>query len=383
MDIQSRLQHNCERLLVSYRENLEDILNLQATLIRDILPSVMDELELPPDATEWAKEWLRDTSSIFRISRRNKFTKSFAMEAIRKALIWRLEHLWPLTSQTPISNVHCLPVGSGDPFGRPILVIKASAFNQDSSTSKTLIIRLCEKLRIHLKHLHDIREGDPPLQYVVLLDLRDAAIQSLNLSLIPWMVREIVPRFPGMLAGVFVLNYSWAHSGMWSVVKRVLPDSALSRVFFPSKVDLVNYFGASALPRDHGGELPPLRHLRDPLHEVGTLPPMSGQLSETESQRAFVPTISPSPPLIASISPTSVLNPFYGYPASSSPGGHTSLPHGRRRKRDLVRTLGLLLWLRWKKHLTALFMATVCIVLIRAFAIRNYISLLRRFVTTA
>jgi len=61
MDIRSLLQANCDRLLEQYHSNLEAVLSLQATLIRDILPSVTDELELDPDATEWAKEWLKDT----------------------------------------------------------------------------------------------------------------------------------------------------------------------------------------------------------------------------------------------------------------------------------------------------------------------------------
>lgn len=64
MDIQSTLQINSEKLLSTYYENIDHVLDLQATLIRDILPSVVDELELGPDATEWAAEWLNDTGII-------------------------------------------------------------------------------------------------------------------------------------------------------------------------------------------------------------------------------------------------------------------------------------------------------------------------------
>jgi hypothetical protein len=55
------LQTNYEGLLEQYSCNLESVLTLQATLIRDILPAVRDELNLSPEATEWAKEWLEDT----------------------------------------------------------------------------------------------------------------------------------------------------------------------------------------------------------------------------------------------------------------------------------------------------------------------------------
>jgi len=46
------------------------------------------------------------------------------------------------------------------------------------------------------------------------------------------------------------------------------------------------------------------------------------------------------------------LNPFYGYPTASV-RGYPHLQYGRRRKRDLARTLAQLFWLRWKAHITA------------------------------
>jgi len=53
---------------------MNHVLDLQASLIRDILPSVVDEFGLGPDATEWAAEWLNDTGNTFlwfRVSTRN------------------------------------------------------------------------------------------------------------------------------------------------------------------------------------------------------------------------------------------------------------------------------------------------------------------------
>jgi retinaldehyde-binding protein 1 len=61
MEIYDRLRPNCDKLLEAYHTNLDDVQKLQETLIRDILPSVTDELNLTPDATEWAEEWLSDT----------------------------------------------------------------------------------------------------------------------------------------------------------------------------------------------------------------------------------------------------------------------------------------------------------------------------------
>jgi len=61
MEASRRLQTNRDALLEQYHANLDDVYTLQDTLIQTILPSVIDELELGPDAQEWAKEWLADT----------------------------------------------------------------------------------------------------------------------------------------------------------------------------------------------------------------------------------------------------------------------------------------------------------------------------------
>lgn len=48
--------------------------------------------------------------------------------------------------------------------------------------------------------------------------------------------------FPGMVGGVFCLNYGWASSGMWQLVKRVLPQTALDRILFPTQDELREFF---------------------------------------------------------------------------------------------------------------------------------------------
>lgn len=65
MNIKERLRINHENLLNQYHPNVEAVLDLQATLLRDILPSVQDEHDLSPDATEWAKKWLYDTCTYY------------------------------------------------------------------------------------------------------------------------------------------------------------------------------------------------------------------------------------------------------------------------------------------------------------------------------
>jgi len=59
------LQSNSIKLLAAYRENYSSC--PRPSSYPDpgtILPSVVDEFDLSPDATEWATEWLNDTGTV-------------------------------------------------------------------------------------------------------------------------------------------------------------------------------------------------------------------------------------------------------------------------------------------------------------------------------
>ncbi|KAF7376571.1 CRAL/TRIO domain-containing protein [Mycena sanguinolenta] len=363
MDLIANANREKFKLLSSqYAENLEAVLALQGTVIDDLLPSVTDEFELDTESTQWAKEWLNDMCTLFRILRRNKFTRSFAIESIRKTLVWRFEHLWPPDPALRLPFVHCLPPPATDPFGRPILVMKVVSFNESSEGYKPLIIRGLECLRLHLIRLNEDshRSGTPVLQYVILLDLKGLSTQSLNIDLVTWTLRDAIPKFPGLLAAAFMINYSWTHAGLWAIAKRVLPEKAISRVFFPTQQQLADYFSPAMLPKDYGGTLASLTELHDPLWTDSPSPEV-GASGETSSS---TPSIVAAAPSITAIAPTSHLNPFFGYPVFSS-GGLPALHYGRRRKRDLVRTLLILAWRRWRRHIMACIWVLMFILTIR------------------
>jgi hypothetical protein len=182
-----------------------------------------------------------------------------------------------------------------------------------------------------------------------------------------------------------MLNYSWTHSGLWTVAKyafiflqsmlshatisprRVLPAAALSRIFFPSKKELEEYFTPSCLPNgafglafypfkclckhtaEYGGNLPRLQDLGDPLRLDH---PLEKRFSHSPS--TSVPS-KPCPQWPTRISPTSLRNPFFGYPTFSSSSQATpSFQPGRRRLRDLFCTLAKLWWGRWRTHVSVL-----------------------------
>lgn len=111
---------------------------------------------------------------------RNRFIRSFCLEAVHKDLQWRLKNLWPLEAHS-IPNLHCLPVHVHDPFGRPILVLRMNPIAEDVLSKKqSIFVYAFEKLRLHLKRQYDVSPDDnPTLQYVVLLDLNELSLQSI------------------------------------------------------------------------------------------------------------------------------------------------------------------------------------------------------------
>lgn len=117
---------------------------------------------------------------------------------------------------------------------------------------------------------------------------------------------------------------------------------------------------------DLGGCLPSLALMNDPLQvttlkpraRVRFLRPSSGIVSQKPLEQAIVRPRT-SPPR-ASVSATSILNPFFGYPVLFV-GSDVAPEHGRRRKRDLLYTLARLFWARWNSHVKGFFLVLLFI----------------------
>ncbi|RPD78618.1 CRAL/TRIO domain-containing protein [Lentinus tigrinus ALCF2SS1-7] len=348
MSTKELLQEKHEELAELYKTNLASARSLQQTLENDILPGLVDELVLDGEGEQRARLWLNDTQSVFRLLRRHKFTIPFALENAGDLLLWRLAVIPDEIPRPAAPFLQCLPLTACDPFDRPLVVVKLSRLFEASEDVRPTLINYMELLRLNLERVNKeegAKEKDSPvLQYIALMDIGGISVQNVNVDIISWFLYELLPRFPGMLAAVFILNYSWAHSGVWNIVKRALPKSALSRVFFPSQDELLEYFPPSTIPRDYGGSLPSLSELEDPLeNSAGQAPPCS--------EPAAPSSLSAQPiPRVPSISPTSHLNPYYGYPVSGWGAPTPRLRHGRQRKRDLLRTLAALWWSKWKRR---------------------------------
>ncbi|KAG6369127.1 CRAL-TRIO domain-containing protein [Boletus reticuloceps] len=357
------LQTQNDSLVLQFNNATADLAALLDTLHDHVLQQLQLELALSDPDTVWLSEWLSDQASVFRLLRRHKFIRPFTLQEIRSIAIWRLRTLRP-TLLLPIPTLlHCLPPPITDPFGRPIVFLKLTSLQSLTCSVHDVFLQEVERLRLHLRYIRDhcAHTGPFPLQYIVLIDLDGLSIQNYNLDLCSWILSDIIPRYPGMLAAVFLLNHSWLHSGAWSVAKRILPASIIARVFFPSSAQLVSYCSATNLPAEYGGSLPTLDQIDDALRSpyqtqhLPPLPPLS-DISDASPALPF-PSSSSSPapppdstlqrsPSTIALPPLSSRNPFFGYPAIASASSPHTIRHVQRGPRELLRTLAVLWWRR-------------------------------------
>lgn len=156
-------------------------------------------------------------------------------------------------------------------------------------------------------------------------------------------------------------------------IRRLLPASALQKVFFPNNEDLKAFLTPAALPQgtnsfassgihdnllykriDWDGNLPYLREIDNSLQDYVAPSSLFPPITDTETPQSQDALMVPrAPPSV--LSSTSILNPFFGYPIAYTEADLSSstpnLRHGRRRKRDLIHTLLRLWWQKWKTHL--------------------------------
>lgn len=347
----SILEDNHKRLIDQYKANLSDVCAIQSILNDEILSHVVQELALSDADHTWAKEWISDTATIFRFLRHHGFVRSSALEAIYTALIWRLNALRLFA--LPSALLHCLPPPICDPLGRPLVFLQLSELLTCEQTMMDGLLISLERLSIHLRSLNTLNDEfvnrEVTLQCVFVIDLEGLSVQSVNLKILTWLMKEVVPRYPGMLGAVFFLNYSWTYAMTWSIMKSLLPKSAVAKVFFPSREELLRYCSASALPSNYGGALSPLHLIEDPLnsHEQKNCASVASREWCMPAPSTGLPETLHRQPSSVTIPPRSSLNPFFGYPSVASFSRPHTVQQGRRRKRDLLLTLSVLWWKRW------------------------------------
>ncbi|KAJ3013428.1 UNVERIFIED_CONTAM: hypothetical protein HDU68_000703 [Siphonaria sp. JEL0065] len=90
-------------------------------------------------------------------------------------------------------------------------------------------------------------------QLSVIVDLEGVGLANINYEMMPILLSLFANHFPGIFGTLYVLNFGWLHSGIWSIVKRALSAEACKKLMFLTKEEMLEYFDADLLLSVHGG----------------------------------------------------------------------------------------------------------------------------------
>lgn len=110
-------------------------------------------------------------------TQRHKFVLSFAHEALRQTVLWRLQTLKPALGTRTSLAIHCLPPNIRDTSGRPIVVLRLADANIAMDNIKTDITVSLERMRVFLRDANP--EAHPPvLQFTMVVDVSRAPVKA-------------------------------------------------------------------------------------------------------------------------------------------------------------------------------------------------------------
>ncbi|GJN87893.1 hypothetical protein Rhopal_000848-T1 [Rhodotorula paludigena] len=256
-----------DQIVAQYVEHADLVRDVQKQAIADILPALRDEDNLSDEDLAAGDELLRDRVTVFRFCRRARFSPSAALKLLHSTVHWRLtsslRYLEPSAIHAryltkPLFFFHPSLV---DRFGRPCAILNLRYVQRtEDGTLDALKDYARLGWEIGRRYLSDLsrkagEDQDPKLQMVVIVDLEGAGMSNLEMELLPFFLDLLKSHFPGMVGAIFVLNYGWAYAGMWQLAKRVLPNTALERILFPNKDELLEFFDEDHLLVEHGGKV--------------------------------------------------------------------------------------------------------------------------------
>ncbi|KAK4052025.1 hypothetical protein OIV83_002319 [Microbotryomycetes sp. JL201] len=252
-----------DAIVSHYHEHSDIVRQVQQQCDATVVPELADELAWGDETVALARAFVRDQG------KRARFVLSPAVKLVQHTLVWRFKpdsvlrslepnKLDPLYTTNALFFFHPDLV---DKFGRPCAVINLRHVQRTEDGQLDAlkdVIRL--GWEVGRRWLTDLstkaqQATDVKLQIVVIVDLDGAGMSNLEVELLPFFMELLKNHFPGMIGAIFVLNYGWMYAGMWQLAKRVLPNTALERILFPTKADLLEFFEEEHLLQEHGGKV--------------------------------------------------------------------------------------------------------------------------------
>ncbi|GAA5964478.1 hypothetical protein JCM3765_006295 [Sporobolomyces pararoseus] len=289
------LRKRKDDIVSQFNDNAETVKSIQKIALEELIPDLQEELDLDEGAVSAATKFVQDRVTVFRFCRRARFSQNQALKLLHATLSWRTSSSIRTLTPAAIPSVYLSnPLFFFHPelidrFGRPCAVLNLKHV-QRTEDGKLDALKDLSKLgweigRRWLSDLSRSRKGqEPTLQMVVIVDLDQAGMSNLEMELLPFFMDLLKSHFPGMVGAIFVLNYGWAYAGMWQLAKRVLPNTALERILFPSKQELLEFFDEDHLLVEHGGNVQYEYSPSNPiLEKYGQLQPESAAPSRPPS----------------------------------------------------------------------------------------------------
>lgn len=266
-------------LLDKLDETRDAVKELQHVAISKLLPSLSEQLDLQDEGRARVRALIQDPSTMFRFYRRSRYNTEQALSLLNETLLWRIRTDLDLLSVASLHPLYVTPPSPNPPlfwinskfkdrFGRPCGVINLRSVERTAENTldelKEYIVACMEVTRRYISDTFNRQTKlkdesnqpqSPVLQMVIAIDLQGSGMANLELELLPFLLDLLKNHFPGMVGAVYVLHYGWVHSGMWAVAKRVLPEQALARIFFPSDAQLTEHFDPACIPKCYSGKL--------------------------------------------------------------------------------------------------------------------------------
>ncbi|CDU25205.1 uncharacterized protein SPSC_05039 [Sporisorium scitamineum] len=266
-------------LVEKYQSNYSAVEQLQKLAKQQILDDAASQLDLNEEGKARVIAYLSDFANLFRFYRRSRYDEQQALALLNATVLWRmrtdldllyLSSLNPLYVTPPPPNPPLFWVNSSfiDLYGRPCGIINLRSVERTAENTldqlKEYIVACMEIMRRYVADLYrnsidkttqTDTEQDTVLQASIAVDLASSGMANLELELLPFLLDLLKNHVPGVVGAVYILNYGWIHAGMWAVIKRVLPQQALAKIFFPSHDELKEHFDPRNIPVCYDGQL--------------------------------------------------------------------------------------------------------------------------------
>ncbi|KAJ1024395.1 hypothetical protein NDA18_004562 [Ustilago nuda] len=267
-----------------HRPEVERLYNVARTYV---VASVSCQMDVDEECKGGIDAYLGDICNLFRFFRRSRYDESKALDLLTATVVWRIRTGLHLLSLDSLHSLYVLPEVRKRPlfwmnsrfrdfYGRPCALVTLESLERDGHDRldqlRQCIVASMEIIRRYVGDLYrescgigesqgerererERKKEQIVLQASIAVDLQSSGIANLELELVPFLLDLLKNHVPGMVGAVYILNYGWVHAGMWVLIKRVLPQQALAKIFFPSHDELKEHFDVKNIPRCYGGQL--------------------------------------------------------------------------------------------------------------------------------